>query len=69
MWVSGVCDLTQREPGDETMKTFTSLEAAKTYAAEMFAKYDTAKSVIVHVANENGRAVYDIDANGKVASC
>jgi hypothetical protein len=51
------------------MKTFTSLEAAKTYAAEMFAKYDTAKSVIVHVANENGRAVYDIDANGKVASC
>jgi hypothetical protein len=55
--------------GDETMKTFNSLEAAKTYAAEMFAKYDTAKSVIVHVANETGRAVYDIDANGKVASC
>jgi hypothetical protein len=21
MWVSGVCDLTQREPGDETMTT------------------------------------------------
>ena len=51
------------------MKTFTSLEVAKTYAAEMFAKYDTAKSVIVHVANENGRAVYDIDASGKVATC
>ena len=51
------------------MKTFNSLESAKTYAAEMFAKYDTAKSVIVHVSNETGRAVYDIDANGKVASC
>jgi len=51
------------------MKTFTSLEAAKSYAAEMFAKYDTAKSVIVHVANDNGRAVYDIDANGNARSC
>jgi hypothetical protein len=55
--------------GDETMKTFKSLEEAKTYAAEMFAKYDTAKSVIVHVANDSGRAVYDISANGTVASC
>ena len=51
------------------MKTFASLEAAKIYAAEMFAKYETAKSVIVHVANETGRAVYDIDASGKAASC
>lgn len=51
------------------MKTFASLESAKIYAAEMFAKYETAKSVIVHVANETGRAVYDIDANGRVASC
>jgi hypothetical protein len=57
------------EPGDETMKTFKTLEDAKTYAAEMFAKYETAKSVIVHVANDSGRAVYDIQANGKVASC
>ena len=55
--------------GDETMKTFKSLEEAKTYAAEMFAKYDTAKSVIVHVANDSGRAVYEISANGTVASC
>ena len=51
------------------MTTFKSLEDAKTYAAQMFAKYDTAKSVIVHVANENGRAVYDISANGTVANC
>lgn len=51
------------------MKTFTSLEDAKAYAAEMFAKYDTAKSVIVHVANEEGRAVYDISATGTVVSC
>jgi hypothetical protein len=61
--------LAGQETGDETMKTFKSLEDAKTYAAEMFAKYDTAKSVIVHVANENGRAVYDISSNGTVASC
>lgn len=51
------------------MKTFKTIEEAKTYAAEMFAKYDTAKSVIVHIANDNGRAVYDISANGTVASC
>jgi hypothetical protein len=51
------------------MKTFKSLEDAKTYAAQMFAKYDTAKSVIVHIANDTGRAVYDISANGSVASC
>ena len=51
------------------MKTFKSLEDAKTYAAEMFAKYDTAKSVIVHVSDDNGRAVYDISATGTVASC
>ena len=51
------------------MKTFKSLEDAKTYAAKMFAEYYNAKSVIVHVANENGRAVYDISANGTVASC
>ena len=51
------------------MKTFKTLEDAKNYAAEMFAKYDTAKSVIVHVANDSGRAVYDISADGKVASC
>ena len=57
------------ETRNETMKTFKSLEDAKTYAAEMFAKYETAKSVIVHVANDNGRAVYDISAKGTVASC
>ena len=51
------------------MKTFASLEAAKTYAAEMFAKHETAKSVIVHVANDAGRAVYDIHADGKIISC
>ena len=51
------------------MKTFKTIEEAKAYAAEMFVKYETAKSVIVHVANESGRAVYDISANGTVASC
>ena len=51
------------------MKTFKTIDEAKTYAAEMFAKYETAKSVIVHVANESGRAVYDISCDGKVASC
>jgi len=51
------------------MKTFSSLETAKTYAAEMFVKYDTAKFVIVHVSNDAGRAVYEIDAAGNVCSC
>jgi hypothetical protein len=51
------------------MKTFKSLEDAKAYAAQMFAKYDTAKSVIVYIANDSGRAVYDISASGSVASC
>lgn len=51
------------------MKTFKSIEEAKKYAAEMFVKYDTAKFVFVHVANEQGRAVYEIDEYGKARNC
>jgi len=51
------------------MKTFQTLNEAKSYAAVMFTKYDTAKSVIVHVdANGTGK-VYDISRDGKIARC
>jgi len=51
------------------MKTFSTLNDAKAYAAAMFAKYDTAKSVIVHVdANGTGK-VYDISRDGKTVNC
>jgi hypothetical protein len=39
------------------MKTFKSLEDAKTYAAQMFAKYDTAKSVTISTVAANGGQV------------
>lgn len=51
------------------MKSFQSLNEAKTYAAVMFAKYDTAKSVIVHVEANGMGKVYDISRDGKIAKC
>ena len=51
------------------MKTFQTLNEAKDYAAVMFAKYDTARSVIVHVSANGTGKVYDISRDGKVAKC
>ena len=51
------------------MKSFQSTNDAKAYAAAMFAKYDTAKSVIVHVETNGTGKVYDISRDGKIAQC